>query len=885
MRHGVRRAASAFAVIGLFTLPAFISTSGAGAVEATGRYIIVLEESVGNPVAVAKRQAERRDADIGHIYRHTIKGYSAELPKAAAEQLRNDPQVKSVTRDHVLRFFVQSIPTGIDRIFATSNEALAINEEDDSRVDANVAVIDSGVDEHEDLNVVGRTDCAIPEEGIFECIDETGSDYLGHGTHVAGTVGALDNGIGVVGVAPGARIWSVRVNLVSSVEVLESSAVAGVDWVAATRQDEDLENDIDVANMSFGCYEEVNCPSGLPALDEAITAAVAEGVVMVAAAGNFGEFGIEANKTHPAAHPDVITVSALEDLDGKQGEGEDPLASFSNFGSAVEVAAPGVEILSTVPEGGYANASGTSMASPHAAGAAAILAAQDKPESKADVEAISETIIEEGNLNWTDTSEDGSQEPLLDVSDESVFRLTGPPTIESQSASDVAPASATLEADVNPNGAETTYQFEYGTTAKYGSKAPASPKSIGSGTSPVEVSEGIEGLKPETTYHFRLVATNSKGTTKGEDETFTTPAWEILSTLNPKGADDSYLYDVSCEPSTSLCTAVGKSTSSGVDSPLTHRWNGSSWSEQVPAKKAGAVETRLFGVDCPSETRCMAVGSYETEGGQPTIMAELWNENKWSNQTTPVPPEATSSELVAIGCSWTSECGAVGSAVIKGVKTAIAERWVSPTWSLQTVPIPEGATSSQLDGVDCLWSTWCVAVGRYTTSGGSIKSLAMFWNGTEWKIQTVTDPEGATQSTLLDISCTSSPSNRCMAVGGWKNSGNEQFTLAYRFNGTSTWTLQSTPNPSESAESVFQDVSCATETSCTAAGSSVSAGSTQTLAEKWNGTSWSIQGTMNPSGAAFSSLFGVSCRSTTCMGAGWSTDGSGVDTTLAEIRE
>lgn len=122
--------------------------------------------------------------------------------------------------------------------------------------------------------------------------------------------------------------------------------------------------------------------------------------------------------------------------------------------------------------------------------------------------------------------------------------------------------------------------------------------------------------------------------------------------------------------------------------------------------------------------------------------------------------------------------------------------------------------------------------------------------------------------------------------GGWKNSAGEQFTLAYRYTG-STWTLQSTPNPSGSAESVLQDISCATETSCTAAGSWIESGggSTQTLAEKWNGTSWSIQGTSNPSGSAFSALFGVSCRGTTCVGVGWSANTSGVETTLGEIRE
>ncbi len=448
-----------------------------------------------------------------------------------------------------------------------------------------------------------------------------------------------------------------------------------------------------------------------------------------------------------------------------------------------------------------------------------------------------------------------------------------------------APNQVSLNATVNPNGSPTTYQFEYGTSAEYGSKAPASPEAIGSGTSPVEVSQKIEGLKPETTYHFRLVATNENGAiVEGEDQTFTTPSWKILSTPNPKEASDSNLYDVSCEPSTNVCTAVGKSTKSGVDSPVAQRWNGSSWSEQSPAKKSGTLPTRLFGVDCPSEARCMAAGNYQSSEG-PVTVAELWNEGKWNVHTTPVPSEATSSELVAVGCSSTANCSAVGSAMIKGTKTAIAAKWTSPTWASSSIPIPEGATSSQLDGVDCIWSDFCAAVGRYTTSGGSVKSLVMFWNGTEWKLQSVTDPEGATQSTLLDVSCTKTP-NRCTAVGAWMNEEEEQFTLAYRFNGVTTWTLQSTPNPSEGIESVFQDVSCASETSCTAAGSWIGVGeSNQTLAEKWNGTSWSIQGTSNPSGAAFSALFGVSCRSTTCMGVGWSTDGSGVDTTLGEIRE
>jgi len=456
------------------------------------------------------------------------------------------------------------------------------------------------------------------------------------------------------------------------------------------------------------------------------------------------------------------------------------------------------------------------------------------------------------------------------------------PVVETKVASNITSTGATLNGTVNPKGSETTYQFEYGTTTGYGSKAPASPKSVGAGTSPVEVSEKIEGLQPETIYHFRLVATNAQGATEGADHVLTTPGWKILSTPNPSGASDTNLYDVSCEPSTNVCTAVGRSTASGVDSPVAQRWNGTSWAEQSAAKKSGATHTRLFGVDCPSETRCLAVGNHQSSEG-PSLLSEIWNEGKWNVQTTPLPSGATSSELVAIGCSSTAQCSAVGSAMIGGVKTAIAERWTSPTWALSSIPIPVEAKSSQLDGVDCIWSNFCVAVGRYTTSGGAVKSLIMFWNGT-WSLQAVTDPVGAVQSTLLDVSCTPTP-NRCTAVGGWKNSAGEQFTLAYRFNGSSTWTLQSSPNPSGSIESAFQDVSCATETSCTAAGSSVGGGSTKTLAEKWNGTSWAIQGTPNPPGGAFNSLFGISCRSTACMGVGWSTDVGGFDTTLAEIRE
>jgi hypothetical protein len=435
---------------------------------------------------------------------------------------------------------------------------------------------------------------------------------------------------------------------------------------------------------------------------------------------------------------------------------------------------------------------------------------------------------------------------------------------------------------VNPTGSATTYKFEYGTKEKELTKT-TTPVSDLTGSTNQKVKAELS-LESGTKYYFRISATNAGGTSTGVELNFTTPSplWKIKETLNP-GASDSNLYDVSCETSTSACTAVGTSTSSEVDSPMVQRWNGTSWSAQSPAKKSGTLPTRLFGVDCPSEARCMAVGNYQGSEG-PVTVGELWNEGKWSVHTTPVPAESTSSELVGVGCSSTASCTAVGSAVVKGVETAIAAKWTSPNWAVSSIPIPEGAKSSRLEGIDCIWSNFCVAVGYYTDSGGSTESLVLFWSGS-WSQQIVTDPEQAEASALTDVSCTPTP-NRCTAVGVWANSAGEQFPVAHRFNGASTWTLQSTPTPSGSKASIFQDVSCATETSCSAVGGwiPVGGGVTKPLAAEWNGSSWSIQSTANPLGASFRSLLGVSCRSTSCMGVGWSTS-SGKDTTLAEFRE
>ena len=175
-----------------------------------GQYIVVLEDGVADPAAVANDMARAHGLGLGFVYGHALKGFSANIPDAAVAALSRDPRVAFIEADQTVTLFGHA-PTGIHRIFATDNGNIDIDGFDDVRIDVDVAVIDTGIDyDHPDLNVVGRTDCT---GGPYSqsCSDNSGNDGNGHGTHVAGTIGALDNGDGIVGVAPGARLWAVKV--------------------------------------------------------------------------------------------------------------------------------------------------------------------------------------------------------------------------------------------------------------------------------------------------------------------------------------------------------------------------------------------------------------------------------------------------------------------------------------------------------------------------------------------------------------------------------------------------------------------------------------------------------------------------------------------------
>jgi subtilisin family serine protease len=376
-------------------------------------HIIVFKDNVRS-TNMARSIQSAYGLTVTDVYSHALNGIAAVVPQGKLKALQNNPNIAYIEPNQIFRTTAQTTPTGITRAYAAGNANLDIDGVDDFRVNADVAVIDSGIYAHPDLNISSFVDCT---GGFFSsrCRKTSPVDGNGHGTHVAGTVGAIDNGSGVVGVAPGVRLHGVRV-LGNNGSGYTNWIIAGIDYVAANA------SVIDVANMSLGC----ECSSA--AQDTAISNAIAKGVVFVVAAGNSDK---DASTFSPAKHPDVITVSALADFNGLPGGGaastcradeDDTLANFSNFGSKVEIAAPGVCINSTWNNGGYNSISGTSMASPHVAGAAAvIIATSGKPTNKTGVYSVRDKLVGTGNTNWTDDSGDGIKEPLLDLSSTTVY--------------------------------------------------------------------------------------------------------------------------------------------------------------------------------------------------------------------------------------------------------------------------------------------------------------------------------------------------------------------------------------------------------------------------------------------------------------------------------
>ena len=385
---------------------------------AAGRYIVLLDAPADTAGAIArhgKREGIKADRKF-----ERVGAFAAKLDAGQRRALLADPNVVAVVPDEVIEVTAQTNPTGVSRVGARLSSTADIDTLDDQRVDADVAIVDTGVIMHPDLNVVGGVNCSTSDRSAW--LDENG-----HGTHVAGTVAAIDNTIGVVGVAPGARVWAVRILNADGYGLL-SWYVCGLDWILAQRDPIDPSRPlIEAVNMSVAKTgaDDGNCGiTNKDVLHQAICRLYKGGITVVAAAANDHT---SAAKYVPAAYNQVITVSALADTDGKAGglggnrcfswgtyDVDDTFADFSNYGGDVDIIAPGKCIWSTIRGPSYGYSSGTSMAAPAVTGAVALYKATRPLATPAQVR---ESLRYLGNFGWkTSTDPDSVHEPLLDVS-------------------------------------------------------------------------------------------------------------------------------------------------------------------------------------------------------------------------------------------------------------------------------------------------------------------------------------------------------------------------------------------------------------------------------------------------------------------------------------
>ncbi|KAF5425403.1 MAG: subtilisin/minor extracellular protease Epr, partial [Candidatus Methanocomedens sp.] len=309
---------------------------------------------------------------------------AASLPPKAIENLRKNPNIKSIVNDieiHTMEYGTSYFSDwGIKQIGADKVHNNGIKGET-----INVAILDTGADlDHSDL-----------ESNIAYSYDFSGdndpdaSDRDGHGTHVAGTIGALLNGNGIVGVAPDVNLYILKV-FTDGGSGAYSDIEEALEWCRFTHNDDDQSNDIQIVSMSIGS----EYADGDPHIEDCVNDLYNAGILLIGAAGNSG--AADDNVIYPARYTNVMAVAATDISNNK--------ASFSSTGPAVEISAPGVLIRSTYKNDRYTTKSGTSMATPHLAGTAALVMAANPGISNVEVRQILRDTADDRGEPGRDTS-------------------------------------------------------------------------------------------------------------------------------------------------------------------------------------------------------------------------------------------------------------------------------------------------------------------------------------------------------------------------------------------------------------------------------------------------------------------------------------------------
>jgi subtilisin len=423
------------------TTPALGANAG---VQPTMRWIVQLAASA-DATSVIETARARFGATIGQRFGKVLNGFAVQMTSSQRDELIADPRVLAIVPDMPIHATGDPYPTtdsevqpGIRRVGALANP-----DRDDAHLDVDIAILDTGIQPtNAELNIVGGYNCTDPSRPDVWA-DSAG---FGHGTHVSGIAAAIQNGRGVAGVAQGARLWAIKV-LDGSGNGYWSWVICGLERVAAMRDPNNTAVPrIEVVNMSIASpgWDDGDCGrSNADLLHHAVCRVYDAGVTMVAAAGNEHS---DAAGYVPGAYDEVITVAAMADWNGAAAgsgtpppgcshtEADDAFAKFSDYGADVDVIAPGVCVLSLLPVDRLGLMSGTSMATPHVTGGAALYFLEEarRGRPRPTPEQVRAALMTSGTVDWqvstdADRNQPGSvREPALNVSDFSMaqsFRI------------------------------------------------------------------------------------------------------------------------------------------------------------------------------------------------------------------------------------------------------------------------------------------------------------------------------------------------------------------------------------------------------------------------------------------------------------------------------
>jgi len=526
-----------------------------------GQYIVQLKDGVLDVRSVAAAFAREHGGNVGFVYSNALKGFSVKLPEGIAAQaiaaLSRSPLVQRIEQDQVMRVVNSDVETGatwgIDRIDQADRPLSTTYVYNASGVGVTVYIIDTGIRKTH-AEIAGRA---------FTGIDEitsggTANDCNGHGTHVSGTVGGT-----TYGVAKDVRLVAVRV-LDCNGSGTTSGVVAGVDWVTGDKNAHPSQPS--AANMSLG-------GGASQTLDDAVRRGIAAGVTFALAAGNGDILGnpLNACNSSPARTAEALTVGATNSSDVE--------ASWSNYGTCVDILAPGVSITSSWATSDIATntISGTSMATPHVAGAAALFLPTNPTATPAEVAAALLGNASVGKITLKAVSvSNGTPNKLLYTG----FIFEGPPppppappAAPSGLTASLAGASSASLAWTDNSDNELTFDVERcsGTDCSDFAKI---------GTAAANTTTYTDaGLAGASTFNYRVRAVNAGG---ASDYTNT------ASVTTPADAPPVAKYSWSCSADGRTCDFDGRASTD--DSGVT-AWN---WNFGDAATATGSTARRRF---------------------------------------------------------------------------------------------------------------------------------------------------------------------------------------------------------------------------------------------------------------------------------------------------